>query len=148
LNPALSELKDIHLPEAVSWWPLAPGYWISLAIIILIALISLALYWQWKKHWRYIKAANNEFDDLVFNNHDDKDFLHGTSVFIRRYIITRSDEAVINSLQGTQWQNYLENYLSNDHAQLLAFDQYKPDVNYDKQALIDDVKNLIKGYKK
>lgn len=26
-NP-LDQLRDIHLPEAISWWPLAPGWWI------------------------------------------------------------------------------------------------------------------------
>jgi len=26
-NP-LDQLRDIHLPEAISWWPMAPGWWI------------------------------------------------------------------------------------------------------------------------
>ena len=26
-NP-LDQLRDIHLPEPISWWPLAPGWWI------------------------------------------------------------------------------------------------------------------------
>jgi len=38
MNPTdpLANLRDIHLPEAISWWPLAPGWW------ILIALLSIA----------------------------------------------------------------------------------------------------------
>ena len=38
MNPTdpLANLRDIHLPEAISWWPLALGWW------ILIALLSIA----------------------------------------------------------------------------------------------------------
>ena len=28
----LSELRDIHLPDPVSWWPPAPGWWIAVGI--------------------------------------------------------------------------------------------------------------------
>lgn len=34
MNPAdpLAELRDIHLPDSVSAWPLAPGWWLLLII--------------------------------------------------------------------------------------------------------------------
>lgn len=32
----LAQLRDIHLPETISWWPLAPGWW---ALIILLGLL-------------------------------------------------------------------------------------------------------------
>jgi len=32
-NP-LAQLKDIHLPEAISWWPLAIGWWVVGFIVI------------------------------------------------------------------------------------------------------------------
>lgn len=34
----LAQMHDIRAPEAVSWWPLAPGWWLLIAL--LIALIS------------------------------------------------------------------------------------------------------------
>ena len=46
MNPAainanpLDQLRDIHLPEPISWWPLAPGWW--LLIIIALALMVWA----------------------------------------------------------------------------------------------------------
>ncbi|MDC0000311.1 DUF4381 domain-containing protein [Porticoccaceae bacterium] len=33
----LAQLRDIHLPETVSWWPLAPGWWV---LIILLGLVT------------------------------------------------------------------------------------------------------------
>lgn len=45
---ALAQLKDIHLPEAVSWWPLAPG-WYALALLITL-LLGFAIYLSYKHH--------------------------------------------------------------------------------------------------
>ena len=41
-NP-LDQLADIHLPDPVSWWPLAPGWWmlLGLAVSIFIAVALL-----------------------------------------------------------------------------------------------------------
>ena len=41
MNPdPLANLRDIHLPEPISWWPLAPGWWI---VILLIAVAACAV---------------------------------------------------------------------------------------------------------
>lgn len=45
----LDQLADIHLPDGVSWWPLAPGWWILMGIIVLIVTAFIL----WRK--RYIK---------------------------------------------------------------------------------------------
>ena len=49
----LAQLKDIHLPDPVGFWPLAPG-WYGL-IIFIILLLSGLLYFLYKKH-RYARA--------------------------------------------------------------------------------------------
>ena len=41
-NDPLAQLRDIHLPAAVSAWPLAPGWW----MLILLAIASLS-YLAW-----------------------------------------------------------------------------------------------------
>ena len=38
MDPEQIPLRDLHLPEAIGWWPLAPGWW----ILIAIALVGLA----------------------------------------------------------------------------------------------------------
>jgi len=44
LSPEMAEqlarLRDIHLPEAVSWWPLAPGWW-ALVVVVLASVACL-----------------------------------------------------------------------------------------------------------
>ena len=30
-------LRDLHLPAEVGWWPLAPGWWVLIAIVAALA---------------------------------------------------------------------------------------------------------------
>ena len=41
----LAQLRDIHLPETVGLWPLAPGWWLLIALII-GALVTGIIYWR------------------------------------------------------------------------------------------------------
>ena len=52
-NP-LDQLRDIHLPEAISWWPPAPGWWIlALASCALLAWLIRFVHRRYKaKHYR------------------------------------------------------------------------------------------------
>lgn len=44
MNPESGpQLRDIHLPGPASWWPLAVGWWIAIAIL-LVAMGMLAFY--------------------------------------------------------------------------------------------------------
>ena len=51
-NP-LDQLRDIHLPEPVSWWPLAPGWWI---LIIGGGVLS-----AWLIHYLYRRYRANRY---------------------------------------------------------------------------------------
>lgn len=40
LDAALVGLRDVRLPDAVSWWPLAPGWWALAALALLIGAVA------------------------------------------------------------------------------------------------------------
>ena len=46
-NNSLADLKDIHLPAPVSIFPLAPGWYIVLAVMLVI--IILLILWQLRR---------------------------------------------------------------------------------------------------
>lgn len=37
----LAQLRDIHLPKPIHWWPLAPGWYVMTIILILISMIMV-----------------------------------------------------------------------------------------------------------
>lgn len=106
----LDQLADIHLPDAVSWWPLAPGWWALLAVI-LIALVALLLWRQRIKKNRYRTLAQQELDQLYADyqaNQDAVTFLHGTSVLLRRVALTAYPGRFNASMKGQAWLDWLD----------------------------------------
>lgn len=56
-NPALEQLRDIHLPQAVQWWPPAPGWWIVTALTLAL-LVWLVRYLQGRYRRRYFRSES------------------------------------------------------------------------------------------
>lgn len=48
---SLKQLKDIHLPAPVSWWPLAPGWYVLSGLLLLMVFILCYRLYQ-----RYLDA--------------------------------------------------------------------------------------------
>ena len=54
MQQLLGQLKDIHEPAAIGWWPLAPGWWIVagilIALIFAIAMLLLRIHLRRRKN--------------------------------------------------------------------------------------------------
>jgi hypothetical protein len=46
MDPDQLPLRDLHLPEPIGWWPLAPGWW------LVIALVLIGIGWLLLRAWR------------------------------------------------------------------------------------------------
>ncbi|MBA2650332.1 MAG: DUF4381 domain-containing protein [Legionella sp.] len=46
-NPSLDQLRGLHLPKPISWWPLAPGWTILIGLIV--GFIITGIYYLHKK---------------------------------------------------------------------------------------------------
>ena len=56
-NPALEQLRDIHLPQTVHWWPPAPGWWIAAALILALT-IWLIRFLQTRYRRQYFRSES------------------------------------------------------------------------------------------
>ena len=147
-------LRDIHLPEAISWWPPAIGWWI-LAISIPLALFGI--WWLFKRLTRNtaIKSARRLLTVIKNDpNTDDLQKLQQISTWLRRVSISVKPREQSAGLTGTSWLNYLDKSVegtpfSSGVGQCLAdvqFRQATPD-NLDITALITLCETWLKGQK-
>ncbi len=102
------DLKDIHLPDAINWWPPAIGWWL---LVILIPLLCFLLFWIYKRITRKtaIKTAKKLIQQIKQNTEtDDTHKLTELSELIRRVAISLSPRAETASLTGQAWLEYLD----------------------------------------
>jgi len=110
MNSELQQLKDIHLPHAISLWPTAPGWIILFAI--LLGFISYLIYsWyqrnQRKKTVKFALAKLKKLRELSAKNPDNINIAAEISTLIRRttlYYFRRED---IAGLSGRDWLYFL-----------------------------------------
>jgi hypothetical protein len=57
--PPVEGLRDIAMPEAVSLWPPAPGWWVVLALLLLVA------FWIWRRYERARAAGRYRREALA-----------------------------------------------------------------------------------
>ena len=111
-NPMQLPLRDVHYPDAVSWWPPAPGWWILLVIVLLTG----GIIWWWQRRKRRLMAsalriARIEFDQLRTRyaaDHDAGLLVRDLSILLRRLCVSifpRTDSA---SLTGDRWLEFLD----------------------------------------
>ncbi|MBF0160770.1 MAG: DUF4381 domain-containing protein [Magnetococcales bacterium] len=111
------DLRDIHLPDPLSWWPPAPGWWMVLGLVATVALLGGLFRWHQKKH-RLRKAALAELDRLVadYEIHQDSHRLTGDLSALLRRVCLSSPFAGLSvtrppglaGLSGMAWLHFLE----------------------------------------
>ncbi|MFQ5470299.1 MAG: DUF4381 domain-containing protein [Gammaproteobacteria bacterium] len=103
-------LRDIHLPEAVSWWPLAPGWWLLLVVLMIAGTLSFYLL-RLKAKRRLYKQASMQLDSLIRRyqkNQDAQWLVKELSILLRRVCISHYSRRDVASLTGNTWLKFLD----------------------------------------
>jgi cbb3-type cytochrome oxidase subunit 3 len=101
-------LRDIHLPEAIGWWPPAIGWWI---LAILIPLFIALMFWLYKRITRKtaVKAAKKLLLEIKQDTHrENSQKLKDLSALIRRTAISINVRNECAGLTGQQWLEFLD----------------------------------------
>ena len=110
-TPTTLELRDIHLPDPISWWPLAPGWWFIFGTILLLtAAFLLFRYYQKKQALK--KTVLAEFETIRIQYEQDKNLivlLQSLSTLLRRACISFYPRSEAAGLTGKSWLDFLDN---------------------------------------
>lgn len=105
-------LRDIHLPDPVSWWPPAIGWWILLGSIL--CLIAVGTWWRRRRTAMRnapTTIARDELDKLqaAWSQHgDDQRLVKEVSTWLRRAGMSLSSRHQAAGITGEQWRRILD----------------------------------------
>ncbi len=104
------ELRDIHLPDPISWWPLAPGWWLLLLGLILLILTGIAIKKIYARK-RINRASLTELEKIRqdYLQHQNKATLvRAISILMRRACLSFYPRSSVSDLTGEHWLSYLD----------------------------------------
>ena len=146
-------LRDIHLPDSVSWWPPAIGWW----LLLLLAIGLLVLLWvAFKKIKQPVlkKSAKAEIMAVIshFRQHQDAhQLMQELSVAFKRVGISYLHRDQVAGLTGQAWYQRINqlvehNQLSESQITLLSMAPYQKAPQLDAQqveALVKQVEQWV-----
>ncbi len=112
------QLEDIHLPDPISFWPLAPGWWLLLLGLIAIACSVLWFFHtqrradSWLAQRRVRRAVHISIEDAYTHwqsHQDNARYCTDLNHVLKRYCRYRyTREHSVLSLSGHHWVDFLE----------------------------------------
>ncbi len=155
MAPQQLPLRDIHLPDTLSWWPPAPG-WVGLAVLALTGVL-LALWLRWR-HQRRVCSVRYQGGMLLagirsrYASHGDRQrLLRELSAFMRRIAITVCARVEVSALTGTDWLRFLDQAdagrqrFSSGEGRILATGPYQAASEFDVNGLFLLVEDWLYG---
>jgi hypothetical protein len=99
-DPAdLSNLRDIVVPPAVSWWPSAPGWWAVGAALVIAGGFAIAAALRHHQRNAYRREALQALDTAQSAD---------ISAILKRAALVAFPREQVASLNGTAWLAFLD----------------------------------------
>jgi hypothetical protein len=104
MNNPLAELKDIHVPTSLGWWPPAYGWWLlAFTLLGLIVLLGVLLV---KRHQRNL-ARRQALETVLTISGDTNHWPLELNSLLKRLVQTYQPNLAVQSLFGDPWLNFL-----------------------------------------
>ncbi|MBF0614330.1 MAG: DUF4381 domain-containing protein [Magnetococcales bacterium] len=136
-------LRDIHLPDPISWWPPALGWWLLLLLTILLTLGWLFWHRQAKRYQlrRTALAELTRIAQQHAQNPDDRLLAAQLSMLLRRICLQHYPRDQVAGVSGTAWLQFLDQPLpdrpfSQGEGQVLIRAPFEPMPRLHPEALL------------
>jgi len=143
------QLRDIHVPHVSAWWPLAPGWWVVIATVV-IGITALILLLRRRSAWRrYLDVVLGDVHAAARRYSADRDasaFAATASQLLRRVARTRDPRSV--TLTGEAWREALAAMApKRDVSRLVALDAavYQRNPAMDVEATTRDIESWVRA---
>lgn len=132
-SDALQDLRDVHMPDPISWWPPAFGWWMIMGLLILGGGL---IFWAWAHRIRtrprrlalaHLKKVKQQYAAKA----DDHWAITQLSHLVRRMALATFPRSRVAGLSGQSWLSFLDttghtNLFSDGPGQSLCSGPYQP----------------------
>ncbi len=144
----LAQLADIHLPEPVSFWPPAPGWWVLGVLLLVLAGVGIHYLIQ-ASHRRKIGLAALAELDRCYEKYASADgdpdelrlrYVNEFNSVLRRVALVHFPHANVASLGGAAWVDFIQEKgdskrLDEDIANALSYGRFQTKCEVDVEAM-------------
>lgn len=111
MDPEQIPLRDLHLPDAIGWWPLAYGWWVLIGFVI--CYFAYLLWRAWRR-WRANRPRRIALRQLTQvqaayrGGVDAVSLSKQLSQLLRRAMLAYAPRDEVAGLTGQQWLEWLD----------------------------------------
>lgn len=145
----LAQLADIHLPEPVSFWPPAPGWWILALLLLIAAGFALRQLFALRTRQKICDYALAELDRCYQHlneasaadpNERKLRYVNEVNSVLRRVALVHFPQSNVASLGGQAWVDFIRekgesSLLNEELAAALAHGRFQTRCQVDTDAL-------------
>ena len=110
-NDPLSQLRDIHLPDPISYWPPAIGWWLLVVLLFILAsfMVIYVVRWYHKRSYRRhaIKALNTLYKAYK-KEKDSALYTFNINMLLKRSSVFCYGKNRVSKLTGDDWLGFLD----------------------------------------
>jgi len=171
-TPALEGLKDIHLPDHISAWPPAFGWWLLILLILAGVIITILTIKKYRRKWGYRKIAlrlltqayqssNQPHESPVKCSDDSKvtttvnTLRHPAHILmetLKRCAIAAYPDTSLSGLHGKEWIDFLnrqtqQSYFNDTLSTVILDQQYQANPNIDIEQLYHACQQWVRQHR-
>lgn len=115
MNPEDIPIRDLHLPEMIGWWPVAPGWWVLFGLLLFgLGFVARRALQNYRRnavrrralaHLRRLQAEYDRSQDVV-------SLAVSISELLRRAMLAYAPRGEVAGLTGTTWLEWLDRGLA------------------------------------
>lgn len=144
-NPLLKDLRDIHLPDPISFWPLAMGWYFIFTLGLVLVALAIRYYMRRSRRLqprRQVLQRLTELREHATKGADPTAIAVELSSLLRRASLVSFPRREVAGLQGEQWLKFLDetgktHEFSEGVGRVLVTAPYQPQAQFEIDALLD-----------
>jgi hypothetical protein len=147
--PDTARLADIHLPNAIHWFPPAIGWWLVIAVVVLSAIIGIGLWRRNRKQKAYRQEALTELASVA-EIASDHQLAQQLNTLLRRVAMQSYSPQQVAALSGDSWAAFLsqDGLISPTQADKLSNAAYNPSAKLaDRQTLLAEIRCWLRKHR-